>query len=169
MKYGAIGLVVIALSTAPVAFAREQGADTGDLTSQNSPTVETMESLRSEVAILKAELEVAKARSDLDTITKSRKSQSTLPKIESIYGSGSAITAKLTLPDGSDARAGIGSVLSGGYRVVSIDHAGVVVERRGRRVALLFAAYVPQPAYGSSPIPGMPQFPSVQSMPLPVR
>ena len=105
-------------------------------------TVETMESLRSEVALLKAQLDVAKARADLDAATHAASaSMSGLPEIVSIYGTGVNLTAILSMPGGSRVRVAKGDRIAGGYKVASIDHSGVIVVRSKRRKALLFAPY----------------------------
>lgn len=133
---------------------------------QPGATVETMESLRSELAVLKAQLDVAKARADLDAATHAASaSMSNLPEIVSIYGTGSALTAILSMPDGSRVRVAQGDRIHGGYSVSMIDHTGVIVERGKKCSALSFAPYS-QP--GQTRMTGLPGMGMAPSMGMPV-
>lgn len=123
---------------------------------QPGATVETMESLRSEVAVLKAQLDVAKARADLDTaLHAASASMSGLPEIVSIYGTGSSLSAILSMPDGSRVRVAKGDRIHGGYRVDAIDHSEVIVGRGKKRSALLFAPYSQSGQTQATGQPGM--------------
>ena len=172
MQFKQITALALAISCASAMAAPVSSSDP-------VATVETMESLRSEVAVLKAQLDVAKARSDLDAATHAASaSMSSLPEIVSIYGTGSSLTAILSMPDGSRVRVAKGDRIHGGYTVDAIDHSEVIVRRGKKRSALLFAPYsqsgqtqaTAQPGMGMAPGMGMPMGSAPMSQPtMPAR
>jgi len=121
-------------------FSAAAGQDaTGKPASEakQSITEQTIESLQSQLAVLKAELAVEKARSDIGALNKSVLS---LPQIKSVYGVDNRVSATLTSRDGGDVVVAPGDRVAG-YRVISIDRSGVVLGRGKERHALSFAQY----------------------------
>jgi len=140
--------LAMSCASAIAAPSPQHGSEKSDVVTQSSEgtkpgaTVETMESLRSEIAVLKAQIDVAKARADLAAANHTASASiSGLPEIVSIYGTSDSLTAILSMPDGAHFRASKGDHIHGGYLVVAIDHSGVIVERGKKRSALLFAPY----------------------------
>ncbi|MHB1098829.1 MAG: type IV pilus biogenesis protein PilP [Burkholderiales bacterium] len=154
MQFIQITVLALAFSCASASAIAAKAPPAG--ATQPGATVETMESLRSEVAVLKAQLDVAKARADLDTaLHAASASMSGLPEIVSIYGTGSSLSAILSMPDGSRVRVAKGDRIHGGYRVDAIDHSEVIVGRGKKRSALLFAPYSQSGQTQATGQPGM--------------
>lgn len=168
MQFKQIIALALVMSCASAMAAKVPPSVAAQSSTETKPgaTVETMESLRSELAVLKAEIDVAKARADLDTATHAASASiSSLPEIVSIYGTGSALTAILSMSNGSRIRVAQGDRIHGGYSVSMIDHTGVIVERGKKRSALSFAPYS-QP--GQTRVTGQSGMGMASSMGIPV-
>lgn len=124
-------------------------------------TIASLAALKSQLAVLNAQIAVAKARNDLAALDHvgSPVSYSTgidheYPKIVSISGSGSSLSAVLE-EHGAQFRVSRGSRL-GAYLVESIDHDGVTVRHGKQRRQLEFAPFTDQSGTGARPLPQSP-------------
>lgn len=152
--------MILALSIAP---AGALAADAVLPASHENPTVLELGHLQSEIAILKAKLELAKLKSDISKSSGGgtvlvQEPEGALPQVMTVQGMGGNLTADIALPDGGAQTVRKGSVL-GNMRVVSVTRDGVSVSRSGRIEMLPFsdggAQFVRSGTQGNPVMPGM--------------
>lgn len=152
--------MILALSIAP---AGALAANVAPPASPDNPTVLELGQIQSEIAILKAKLELAKLKSGISKSSGggavlAQEPEGALPQVMTVQGMGNDLTADIALPDGGVQTVRKGSPL-GNMRVVSVTRDGVSVSRHGRVETLPFSdggARFVRPGTQRSPVmPGM--------------
>jgi hypothetical protein len=150
-KWRAI-IAVAALITPIASFADEPNTPT-------SPTISTLESLRSEIALLKVKLELAKLQSEM--VQSGDKSIDT-PHVVSIWGVSPNATAKIATTNNDRVDVHEGTMIHGGYKVISISGTtGVIVKKGNKTQELPFDS-----GNNNTALSAQPAQPGMQSMPL---
>lgn len=172
LSFSMVAVAVIAAMSGPVSAFGDDGGNTAAV----SGGVGRIDRLRTETALLQAELKVAQLKAAIakangtKPTAKSRAiavSAQPLPTVVSLYGSGRNMEAVLGYPNGGTISVRAGSMLPDGGRVEQVSSGGVVITQHGARETLVFAA---APAASSnvgttiplSPVPMLSPPPMVQ-------
>jgi len=140
-----IAAMIAAMSIPVLAFG-----DNGGSAIDASGGVGRLDRLRTETALLQAELKVAQlkaaiAKADSKTPPTSGLQAATtsvqpLPTVVSLYGAGRSMEAVLAYQNGGTISVRVGSALPNGGKVKQVSSDGVVIIQNGIRKTLVFAA-----------------------------